>query len=84
MEIHRVTAQGDANETPSPCIGSAAKNVCVSGGVSNAQGAALWCKPGRPDPRWTLSAMWASSIVWAAANLADVFSTTVKNVKRSR
>lgn len=79
MAIHRETPQGDANKTLATCVPSAAKTI----GASGAQSAALWCKPARPDPRSTISAMWASSIVWAAANLADVFSTTVKNVKRS-
>jgi len=49
-----------------------------------AQTAALWCKRSSPDPRSTISAMWASSLVWAAENLADMLSTTVKNVKCSR
>jgi len=49
-----------------------------------AQTAALWCRRSSPDPRSTISAMWASSLVWAAENLADMFSTTVNNVKRSR
>jgi hypothetical protein len=80
MANHQVTAQGNANETQARSVGSTAKRVSVSG----VQSAALWCKPASLDPRSTLSAMWASSIVWAAANLADVFSTTVKNVKRSR
>lgn len=48
--------------------------------------AALWTsKSCSPDSHaTTVSEMWASSIVWAAENLATLFSTTVNNVKRSR
>jgi hypothetical protein len=78
MATHPVMAPGDANKVQGPRGASAAK----AGGVSGAQSTALWCRLATIDPRSTISAMWASSIVWAAANLVDVVSTTVKNVKR--
>lgn len=45
------------------------------------QSAALWApKTEAPDPRATLSAMWASSLVWAAGSLVDLVAITVQNV----
>jgi hypothetical protein len=82
MATYPTMAPGDTNEVQVPADVRAAKALAGLG--SGAQSAALWCKPENPDPRSTISAMWASSIVWAAENLAAMLSTTVNNVKRSR
>ena len=81
MTVHSVAAKTAADTTPTMAQPDARGLADLD---AAAQTAALWCRRSSPDPRSTISAMWASSLVWAAENLADMFSTTVKNVKRSR
>ena len=79
MPVHSVAAKtaGDTTQTVAQPDARALADFDAA-----AQNAALWCRRSSPDPRSTISAMWASSLVWAAENLVDMFSTTVKNVQR--
>lgn len=79
MAVRRLAPrQGRESSLPSAALANPAALPDLTPAVQNT---ALWTRQTEsPDPRSTISAMWASSLVWAAGSLVDLVAITVQNV----
>lgn len=82
MAQKAVVAQANPHEPP-VSAGSSATMACPDFSP-RAEAPTFWAgKVATPAPGATVSAMWATSVLWAAENLAGLISGTIRNVTRS-